>query len=127
MGKLSAYPLRKVFRFEKGCEQMASVSLFLVRIIAMFLVAALLTSFVLFIGSLGFHHWAQLSWLDGFYNSSMILSGMGVINSMSTATTKIFASVYALFCGLMFSVIIGLIFVPVAHRIYHKLHFDRLD
>jgi hypothetical protein len=37
---------------------------------------------------------------------------------------KIFASAYALFSGLMFIGVMGIVLAPVAHRLLHKFHID---
>jgi hypothetical protein len=37
---------------------------------------------------------------------------------------KIFAGAYALYSGLAFLVLAGLLFAPVAHRILHSFHYD---
>jgi hypothetical protein len=37
---------------------------------------------------------------------------------------KIFAGSYALFSGLTFIAIIGVIFAPIFRRFFHKMHID---
>ena len=73
---------------------------------------------------MGYRYFAGLSWLDSFYNSSMILTGMGPIAEMKTADAKIFASCYAIFSGVIFLSIVGVFFAPFAHRLIHLLHVD---
>ena len=41
-----------------------------------------------------------------------------------TDTGKIFAGCYALYCGLVFLFIAGLLVTPVAHRLLHLFHAD---
>ena len=41
---------------------------------------------------------------------------------MRTNGAKIFAALYALFSGLVFIAIMGVILVPWAHRVLHHLH-----
>jgi len=46
---------------------------------------------------------------------------MGALN---TVHGKVFAGFYALFSGLMFIMIMGLIFAPVIHRFIKKIHLE---
>ncbi len=79
------------------------------------------------IGVLGYRHFEGLSWIDALLNASMILGGMGPVNRLSTNGGKLFASFYALFSGIAFLAVTGLIVAPIAHRFLHKLHLDGDD
>jgi hypothetical protein len=57
----------------------------------------------------------------------MILSGMGPMATLQTNGGKIFAGCYALFSGLAFITIIGVVLAPVAHRFFHKFHLELGD
>jgi hypothetical protein len=76
------------------------------------------------IGILGYHVLEGLSWLDSLLNASMILGGMGPVNELHTNAGKLFASFYALFAGIVFLVIAGILVAPVVHRFLHRLHLD---
>jgi hypothetical protein len=82
----------------------------------------------LFIGTMGYKFSIpEMDWYDSFLNASMILSGMGPIIDPSiklSDTAKVFASVYALFSGVAFISIIGILIAPIAHRFFHKLHLE---
>ena len=78
----------------------------------------------LFLGMAGYHKYEHMSWIDAFANASMILSGMGPLGPLTTYAGKLFAGFYALFSGLVFIAIIGLIFAPVVNRFFHKIHLD---
>ena len=52
----------------------------------------------------------------------MILGGMGPVDKINTDFGKLFASFYALFSGIIFIGIAGIVVAPVAHRVLHKLH-----
>jgi hypothetical protein len=78
----------------------------------------------LYIGMLGYHSFEQMSWTDAFLNASMILSGMGPVSTLLTTNGKIFAGCYALFSGLAFIAIIAIVFSPLIHRFFHKIHLD---
>lgn len=81
----------------------------------------------LLIGTLGYHFLAGLNWLDSFYNASMILTGMGPVTELTTPTAKVFASLYALFSGVIFLSVVAVFFAPFAHRLMHLLHVDPED
>lgn len=76
------------------------------------------------IGMLGYHYFENLSWLDSLLNASMILGGMGPVNVLNSMGGKFFASIYALFSGIVFLVAAGVMVAPVVHRILHQLHLD---
>jgi hypothetical protein len=76
-------------------------------------------------GILGYHFLENLPWIDALLNASMILGGMGPVNALTTDAGKIFASLYALFSGMVFLVVAGLLVAPVAHRILHRMHLDK--
>src|SRR5438552_3764128 len=78
--------------------------------------AAGLVGMALGIGVLGYHTFANFSWIDSLLNASMILGGMGPIGDLPNDGSKLFASAYALFSGLMFITIAALVFAPVIHR-----------
>lgn len=78
----------------------------------------------LYIGMLGYHFFEKMSWVDSFANASMILSGMGPLTPLVTFGGKLFAGFYALFSGLVFIAIIVLIFSPIIHRFFYKIHLE---
>jgi hypothetical protein len=65
--------------------------------------------------------------VDAFLNASMILSGMGPVGAEEIANSagKLFASFYALYSGVIFLLVAGLMFTPVIHRLLHHFHVDR--
>ena len=104
-------------------EKLLPVRAFLWRVSLYALVAIFLILGVLGIGMLGYHFLEHLSWIDAFLNASMILGGMGPVNELRTAGGKLFAGMYALFSGIFFLVIAGIIFTPLIHRLLHHFHF----
>ena len=76
------------------------------------------------VGIIGYHHFEHLPWLDSLLNASMILSSMGPVDPVKTEGGKIFASLYALFSGIWFITVVGVVFAPVAHRFLHKFHLE---
>lgn len=78
----------------------------------------------LLIGVLGYHFLEGFGWIDSILNASMILGGMGPVNPLQTNAGKLFASAYALFSGMIFLVITGLLFAPLFHRFLHHFHYE---
>lgn len=97
---------------------------FLFRVSAYLLFGFSLVLISLGIGMAGYHHFAELSWIDSFYNAAMILTGMGPVNRLETDEAKLFSSFYALFSGVVFLSTVGIAFAPIAHRLMHLLHVE---
>ena len=79
---------------------------------------------VLGAGVLGYHFLGRLAWIDALLNASMILGGMGPVDPLPGTGAKVFASLYALFSGLFFIAMAGLVVAPFLHRLLHRLHAD---
>jgi hypothetical protein len=88
--------------------------------------AALLIAISIVVGALGFHAFAGQRWLDALLNACMLLGGMGPVGDLSKASTpgKLFAAGYALYAGLVFLIVAGLLVTPVFHRVLHKFHLE---
>ena len=110
--------------FEKFSQPLAHRHKFFFRMVKSTLIGWLLILAALFIGMLGYHYFEEMNWIDSFANASMILSGMGPFGELKYNSGKIFAGCYALFSGLMFIMVIGLIFAPVIHRFFHSMNMD---
>ena len=76
------------------------------------------------IGTLGYHVIGRLAWIDAFLNASMILGGMGPVDRMDTDGAKLFSALYALFSGLFFIAVMGVVIAPWLHRMIHVLHAE---
>jgi hypothetical protein len=76
------------------------------------------------IGTVGYRSAGHLEWIDAFLNASMILSGMGPVDRMKTTPAKLFAACYALFSGLVFIGVSGVIVAPWIHRVFHWFHVE---
>ena len=76
------------------------------------------------LGMLGYHWFAQMSWVDSFVNAAMILSGMGPLDPLQSARGRLFAGFYALYSGLALIMSTGIIFAPLIHRFLHKFHLE---
>ena len=110
--------------FEKRHQPLASNRIFIARLVRAILFGLLLVVVGEGIGMLGYHYFENMSWVDAFVNAAMILSGMGPLEPLKTSAGKLFAGFYAIFSGLAFILIIGIIFAPAVHRILHTFHID---
>jgi len=98
--------------------------LFVLRMAVHFAVAAFLVALSLFAGMWGYEHYEHLPWRDAFLNAAMLLGGMGPVDDPKTDPGKLFAGCYALYAGLVFLVVAGLLLAPVVHRVLHRLHWE---
>ena len=84
----------------------------------------------LFIGMLGYHGFGALSWRESFYYASMILSGEGPPPDPVGLTVDridelhLFSGFYALFSGVTFITLVGVLLAPVLHRFLHRFHLE---
>jgi hypothetical protein len=113
--------------YEHKSEPLLPIAQFLRRMMTHVLVATSFMAAALLIGILGYHFIEGLPLLDSLLNASMLLGGMGPVDALHTPAGKVFASLYALFAGVVFLVIAGIIVAPVAHRLLHRLHLEEQD
>ena len=74
------------------------------------------------------YHWVEhLPWADAFLNAAMLLGGMGPVNPLHTTAGKWLAGAYALFAGLLFIVLAGVMLAPVFHHVLQRFHVDERD
>ncbi len=109
-------------RFERRHEPLLPPRIFLRRLLVFLGVSLLIIGLSLGVGILGYHYTEHLSWLDSLLNASMILGGMGPVDTIKTDAGKVFASFYALFSGMVFLVAVGVLLAPVVHRFLHAFH-----
>jgi len=83
--------------------------------------------FSLGIGMLGYHYLESLSWIDSLLNATMILGGMGPVDTLQTNAGKIFASFYALYSGIILLASVGVLAAPIFHRFMHRFHLELED
>ncbi len=111
-------------RFEHKAEPLLSEAEYYARLALQAVRALGLVAVALGIGILGYHHFEGMSWIDALVNAAMILGGMGPLGELHTNSGKVFAAGYALFSGLAFIVIMGVLFAPVVHRFLHHFHLE---
>lgn len=78
----------------------------------------------LLIGIAGYAYFEHLAWRDAFLNAAMLMGGMGPVETPQTSGGKLFAGLYALYCGLVVLVAAAILLAPVAHRVLHKFHWN---
>lgn len=108
--------------YEKKDSPLLPRKTFYRRLLRSFMLSSSLLFLSLVIGVVGYHLFASLGWIDSLLNASMILTGMGPVDKMTTDGGKLFASFYALFSGIAFLTMMGIVIAPVLHRFLHKFH-----
>jgi hypothetical protein len=78
----------------------------------------------LLLGVFGYHILERQAWIDAILNAAMILGGMGPVGELRTSAGKLFAAAYALYSGIVFLVVVGVLFAPAIHRALHRFHLE---
>ncbi len=110
--------------YERKREALASRPVFRRRVARHSLVAFGIIGASLAIGTLGYREFAHLDWVDALLNAAMILTGMGPVSPLSTTSAKLFAAAYALYSGIAFLAVTGVLLAPFLHRLMHRLHVE---
>lgn len=114
-------------KLENRRQKITPLPQFLFRLGRYSLFALALILFSVLIGTIGYHHFTHISWLDSFYMACMILTGMGPVVEMISPSAKIFSAIYALYSGVAFLSITAVFFAPIIHRLLHILHLEQDD
>lgn len=112
---------------EKKHERLLPARRFFWRVSGFVVAACFLIIIALGIGIAGYHWIAGFGLTDSLLNASMILGGMGPVNELQNKEAKLFASAYALFSGLVFITVAGVLFTPLIHRLLHRFHVDETN
>ena len=110
--------------FEHLHEPLISRVKFYKRLINNSLIALVIIIISLTIGITGYMGLAHMTFVNALLNASMILGGMGPVGVLPNDASKYFASAYALFSGVTFLSIVGVLFAPLLHRIMHHYHLE---
>jgi hypothetical protein len=110
--------------FERHHEKLLPRRAFLKRVFkyALFSIALIVASLV--IGVVGYRSFEGLSWVDSFLNAAMLMGGMGQVNVLQTDGGKIFAGIYALYCGMVLLIAVAIFAAPIVHRFLHYFHLE---
>jgi hypothetical protein len=113
--------------FESRREPILPTRIFIRRLFVCLGLALGIIAVAVGIGMAGYHFIAGLPWIDALLNACMILTGMGPVDMLRSNAAKVFASLYALFSGVVFISLMGLLLSPIAHRVLHKFHLSDED
>ena len=113
--------------FEHRHEGLLPRSQFMRRQLRFTLAATGLIGGSLGLGMLGYHFLEGLSWIDAFLNAAMLMGGMGPLAPLTTDGGKLFAGLYALYCGLVLLISVGIFAAPIFHRFLHHFHLELDD
>jgi hypothetical protein len=92
-----------------------------------FLIYLVIIGFSLAIGIYGYSHTEGMPLIDAFLNAAMIMGVMGPVNQLNTKSGKLFAGFYALYCGLVEILALGVLVSPIVHRFLHALRVERSE
>jgi putative Mn2+ efflux pump MntP len=119
---------RRAFQFERKGESLATPQLFFWRVAMSIGLALVLVIATLSVGMVVYYYVTPTHRLAiAFHRASMILSGMGPVESDEKNLTdfeRYFAGAYAIFSGFVLVTVIGLILTPIFHRVLHHFHID---
>lgn len=110
--------------FEHRTQSLLPRHLFLRRLFTFGAIALVFVSASLLLGILGYRYLESMSWIDAYVNAAMLLGGMGPVGELHTDTGKLFAGSYALYCGLVAIISVGLLITPLFHRFLHHFHLE---
>lgn len=113
-----------MLKFEHRDKPVIPQGPFLKRLCLHALIGSLFVLSSLLIGIVGYHYLEGMAWIDALLNASMIAGGMGPVDVLKTDAGKIFASVYAVYSGMVLIAASGLLLAPVFHRILHRFHYE---
>ena len=111
--------------YERHHERPIDTAAFAQRLLTHGAIALAFIGVSLSIGIVGYSHFEGMTGVDAFLNAAMILGGMGPIKSEGLSEAgKVFAGLYALYSGLAFIAVMGLMLAPVIHRVLHRFHWS---
>jgi hypothetical protein len=114
-----------MFRILEGKYQpLAPLRVFYSRVAKAFLATLGVIAFSLLLGTLGYHYFGHMGWLDALLNASMILTGMGPVTPMETPEGKMFSIFYCLYSGIAFLSLVAILMAPIYHRFLHRFNLD---
>jgi sterol desaturase/sphingolipid hydroxylase (fatty acid hydroxylase superfamily) len=111
-------------RLEHRGEELLPLAGFYKRLIVYGLLSLGIILVSLVIGILGYMAFEGMGFVDAFLNAAMLMGGMGPISSLSTDGGKIFAGIYAMYCGFILIFAVAIFLTPVFHRMLHLFHLE---
>jgi hypothetical protein len=113
------------FHYEKANQPLVPTRVFLGRLAHHGGIAGIIVLGSIGLGTAGYCVFARETVLDAFLNACMLLGGMGPVGDLTTAAGKVFAALFALYAGLVFIAVSGLLLAPVMHRVIHWFHVGK--
>jgi hypothetical protein len=124
MPQIIAIVYDSAMAFERRYQPLLSRREFVWRYVRWITVALIILTVSLAAGVCGYHFLEGIPWIDSLLNASMILGGMGPVDTLKSKAGKLFASFYALYSGLLLISLAGLMFAPLIHRFLHRFHLE---
>ncbi len=113
-----------ITKLERKNAPLVSLPKFFLRVAWNFAIGVAITLFSLMLGTFGYWYFAKSALIDSLHNASMILSGMGPVISIETQRGKLFSTFYALYCGIVYLTMMGIMLAPFYHRMLHHFHLE---
>jgi hypothetical protein len=110
--------------FEHRQEALLPRALFFRRLFKYGAVSFGLALVSLILGILGYRYFEGMPCIDAFVNAAMLLGGMGPVGELHTQAGKLFAGIYALYCGLVVIISMSILIAPIFHRFLHIFHLE---
>ena len=119
------YMSRKFFTlFEHHRQPLVSRAVFLRRVARCTAAAAMLLVGAIFIGAAVYHYVEGLPWVDATLNAVMIMTGLGLVDTLHSTGAKLFTCLYAVLTAVVFYIVLAIIFAPLIHRFLHQFHLE---
>jgi len=116
---------RKLFSvFEHHTQPLVPKSIFLRRVARCVWIAFLLLTLTIALGGAVYHFIEHFSWVDALMNAVMIMTGLGLVDTLHTPAAKIFTCFYAILTAIVFYLVLAIIFAPLIHRFLHRFHLE---
>ena len=116
---------RKFFTiFEHHQQPLLAPNAFLQRVFRCTGAAILLLTSSIFVGAAVYHYVEGLPWVNAVMNAIMIMTGLGLVDTLHTTEGKIFTCFYAILTAVVFYIILAIIFAPLIHRFLHAFHLE---
>ena len=111
--------------YERRSDPPISTRLFIRRLLRHAGYGTALIVFSLIAGTFGFATLAEETPIDALLNAAMLLGGMGPVGDLTHVRVagKLFAAGFALYSGLVFLIVAGVLVTPVFHRVLHRFHW----
>ncbi|MEN6343352.1 MAG: hypothetical protein ABFC89_12440 [Methanospirillum sp.] len=110
--------------FERRGDALLPVRTFYLRLAKFALFSLILILISLGIGIGGYMALEGMEPVDAFLNAAMLMGGMGPVTTLSTQGGKIFAGLYAMYCGFVLLISVALFVTPIFHRLLHHFHLE---